>query len=290
MAVFFSFVDTSCQIATIDLIELRSGNWQWKLDTIDLETQTMTFGFGGFQDAHGGPVASNYFFAENILEELDAPSEWYVDRHARKIYFWPSSLELLEAGSSTLVVSQLQTVVRMAGSTTSAPTTGITLSGFTFAHTTTMFVAEKYSVPSAGDWSVLTRGTVELDGVQAVEIRGCSWAQIGGNGVSLSGRVHDTVIADGDFLKVGDSGIVSVGRLPPEAPFDGSHAKAEFPMNVTIERCHFGQTGVFGKQTSALFIAVSKRIIFRDNVLYDGPRAGININDGALLARHGVVA
>lgn len=203
-----------------------------------------------------------------------------MDRHARKIYFWPTSPTLLEATSdTTLVVSQLQTVVRMAG-TASAPATGITLSGLTFAHTTTMFVAEQYSVPSAGDWSVLSRGTVELDGVQAIELRGCSWAQIGGNGVSMSGSVRDTVIADGDFLKVGDSGIVSVGRLPPEAPFDGSHPKAEFPMNVTIERCHFGQTGVFGKQTSALFIAVSKRIIFRDNVLYDGPRAGVNINDG----------
>ena len=30
---------------------------------------------------------------------------------------------------------------------------------------------------------------------------------------------------------------------------------------------------MYGKQTSALFIAVSKRIIFTDNVLYDGPRA-----------------
>lgn len=224
---------------------------------------------------------------EQVLEELDAKSEFYVDRHARKIYFWPTSPTLLDAASaSTLVVSQLQTVLRIAG-TTSAPATGITFSGLTFAHTTTMFVAEQYSVPSAGDWSVLTRGTVELDGVKAIELLGCTWAQIGGNGVSMSGSVRDTVIADGDFLKIGDSGIVSVGRLPPEAPFDGSHAKAEFPMNVTIERCHFGQTGVFGKQTSALFIAVSKRIIFRDNVLYDGPRAGVNINDGQLFAPHG---
>ena len=113
------------------------GNWQWKLDSIDVETQvremrttfssfsvgvslsigslsqTMEFGFGGFQDAHGGPVASNYFFAENVLQELDAPSEWYVDRHAGKVYFWPP------AGGSTsdldLVVSQLQTVLRIEG-------------------------------------------------------------------------------------------------------------------------------------------------------------------------------
>ena len=49
--------------------------------------------------------------------------------------------------------------------------------------TASRFVAERYSVPSAGDWSVLSRGAVELDGVTGIELRGCSWAQIGGNGV-----------------------------------------------------------------------------------------------------------
>ena len=48
--------------------------------------------------------------------------------------------------------------------------------------TASRFVAERYSVPSAGDWSVLSRGAVELDGVTGIELRGCSWAQIGGNG------------------------------------------------------------------------------------------------------------
>eukprot|EP01046_Picozoa_sp_COSAG06_P005788 COSAG06_NODE_262_length_18897_cov_122.542877_10_plen_42_part_00 len=40
--------------------------------------------------------------------------------------------------------------------------------------------------------------------------------------MSLSGSVLDSVIADGDFLKTGDSGVVSVGRLPKEAPYDGT--------------------------------------------------------------------
>jgi hypothetical protein len=35
-------------------ISLSRGNWQWKVDSIDVESQTMQFGFGGFQDAHGG--------------------------------------------------------------------------------------------------------------------------------------------------------------------------------------------------------------------------------------------
>ena len=95
----------------------------------------------------------------------------------------------------------------------------------------------------------------------------------------MSGFVRDSIIADGDFIKLGDSGVVSVGELPEASPEDGTSVPT-FPSNVTIARNHFGQFGVFGKQTSALFIAVSKQISFVDNVLYDGPRAGVNINDG----------
>ena len=29
------------------------------------------------------------FFAQNILEELDSPGEWYLDRGERKLYFYP---------------------------------------------------------------------------------------------------------------------------------------------------------------------------------------------------------
>ena len=130
---------------------------------------------------------------------------------------------------------------------------------------------------------MLPRGAVELDGVIGVQLLGCTWAQCGGNALSLAGSVHDSVVADGDFIKTGDSAIVSVGRLPADAPYDGTAATASFPKNVTIARCHFGQIGVYGKQTSALFVAVSERISFVDNVLYDGPRAGININGSVFL-------
>ena len=46
------------------------GNWQWKLKSINTTDQVIQFGAGGWQDAHGGPVERNYFFAENVLEEV----------------------------------------------------------------------------------------------------------------------------------------------------------------------------------------------------------------------------
>ena len=78
--------------------------------------------------------------------------------------------------------------------------------------------------------------------------------------------VHNSSILDGDFIRTGDSGVVSVGQLPEATPHDGTGV-ATFPSDNTIARCHFGGTGVYGKQTSALFVAVSRRITFTDNTL-----------------------
>lgn len=36
--------------------------------------------------------AGHRYFVENILEELDSPGEWYLDRDGRKLYLWPKTL------------------------------------------------------------------------------------------------------------------------------------------------------------------------------------------------------
>jgi hypothetical protein len=242
------------------------------------------FGRGGWQDAHGGTVSHNYFFIENALDELDAPGEWYVDVDSRKIYYVPLAIQRGRIHEWNFVVTQISEIVSISGGraprSIQGPVSNVVLQGITFAHSTTTFLAERYTVPSAGDWSVLPKGAVTLNRAINVTINGCTWLQVNGNGVALHGMVHDTTISGGDFLKIGDSGIVLVGRLTKSRPYGESGAVATVPTNITIAQCHFGQTGVYGKQTSALFVALSKRIHFIDNVLYDGPRAGININDG----------
>ena len=141
------------------------GNWQWQLKEVDVAASTFKFGEGGWQDAHGGPVASNYFYAENVLEELDVPGEWYVDKSERKLYYWPKTTDRL--AEMSFAASQLSSIVELrpsepATGTGSKFVRGVTFDGVTFAHSATTYLAEKYAVPSAGDWSVLPSGAVTL--------------------------------------------------------------------------------------------------------------------------------
>ena len=55
---------------------------------------------------------------------------------------------------------------------------------------------------------------------------------------------------------------------------------SEYPHNNFIERNYFDTVGVNMKQTSCYFKAITFGNTIRDNICFNGPRAGLNWNDG----------
>ncbi len=52
------------------------------------------------------------------------------------------------------------------------------------------------------------------------------------------------------------------------------------------------QVGIFGKQTAGIFQSMATRTTIRRNVMFNGPRAGINFNDvlgGGHLVEHNLL-
>ena len=76
-------------------------------------------------------------------------------------------------------------------------------------------------------------------------------------------------------MRPGDSGVLLLGSTQA---VDGS--APTYPNNNTIARNHFHEIGLYGKQTSCIGQMLASNSTFEDNVCYNGPRAGININDG----------
>lgn len=83
------------------------GYWTWdwsdsyqKVQAIDPTTHEITL---AEPHHHYGYTKNQRFYYLNILEELDQPGEWVLDRHLGRIYFWPPAA----TDSSSILVSML---------------------------------------------------------------------------------------------------------------------------------------------------------------------------------------
>ncbi len=128
-----------------------------------------------------GPGGGKRFFALNLLEELDAPGEWYLDRTRGTLYFWPpAALEECD-----LSVSMLKTpLVSMRNAS------HITMRGLCLEH---------------------GRGTaVTIEDGSHNRLIGCEIRNVGGNAVDVMGGTDHAVIGC-DVHHIGSRGITLLG-------------------------------------------------------------------------------
>ena len=243
------------------------GNWQFPVAFRDMESRTISFSGGGYQEARGCRSGAEWYI-ENIVEELDAPNEWFYDDTSKMLHFFPNG-SLPGTGIGT-VFDQLFTV----DGTADIPVMNVTFVNLTFAHTASTFL-EKYEVPSGGDWAIHRGGTVFIEGVDGFLLQNCLFFSPGGNAVFLSNYVRNAVIEGNEFVYIGDSAIAAVGTAEL---IDGT--RGDQPRGTQILGNLVHEIGIWGKETSAYFQSLACQTTLRGNVFFNGPRAGINFNDG----------
>jgi len=129
---------------------------------------------------HYGYRKGQWFYAFNLLAELDAPGEWYLDRETGVLYFYPPAP--IEKGKA--VISILPTLITM------KETSHITLRGFTLE---------------------AARGTaITMGGGTQNQIVGCTIRNVGSLAVRVDGGTQNAVIGC-DIYGTGDGGIVLNG-------------------------------------------------------------------------------
>ena len=245
------------------------GNWQFAIDDRNEESNTIKWSYGGFQEARGCDSGREWY-VENIFEELDAPGEWFYDKTENKLYLFPNgSNDVPASGFGT----RLQQLLSIRG-TMDRPVYNVTLTNITFMHTEPTFL-EKHEIPSGGDWAIHRSGAVFVEGVDGFTIRQCLFDSPGGNGLVLSNYIRNAIIEENEFRYSGDSSIVLVGSTEL---IDGTNGNQPRGTKVIGNLVH--ESGMFGKQTSPYMQALTCQTELTGNVFFNGPRAGININDG----------
>ena len=245
------------------------GNWMFAIDQRNDTTRHISWSYGGFQEAGAGCAEGAEWLVDNIFEELDAPGEWFYDKNEQKLYLYPNGTDMPSSGVGTT----LQRLFDIQGSL-SHPVYNITLMNITFQHTEPTYF-EPYESPSGGAFSVHRGGAVFVEGVDGFTVQKCLFDSPGGNGIFLRNFVRNAVIEANEFRYVGDNAIAAIGSVNL---IDGTSGNQ--PRGTKITGNLVNEIGIFGKQTCAYIQSLACQTELTGNVFFNGPRAGINFNDG----------
>ncbi|CAF0815534.1 unnamed protein product [Didymodactylos carnosus] len=245
------------------------GSWVFEIASINSTENTIVFGRGGFQEARGSSDGGAYYVA-NIFEELDSPNEWFLNKDTRTLYFMPN-----ETMPQVFVASQIPCLISMSGSSMEDAVNNVLIQGLILTETSSTYMRD-YMVPGGGDWAVHRGGTIYLTNTKNVTITHNLFTQLGSNGVALIDHNVATSITLSEFVWLADSAIILVGSTNG---IDGFSVASQ-PDNTLIQSNLIHETGIYIKQSSPVLIAVSRSVSVVGNLMFNTPRAAINVNDG----------
>ena len=238
---------------------------------------------GGFQGSRGD-TQGEATYIENVFEELDAPGEYFYNESTQTLYLWHNDTSGTPPPSDgSLAVTVNRWIVNISG-TMAAPVRDVSLIGLGLRDTASTNM-DNHSMPSSGDWALPRSAVVFIEGSERTSVAGCVFERVDGNAVMLSAYNRNASIEMNEFAWIGASAVVVWGnafggdpRIPYGMGFDGS--SGDQPRGSLIAHNVMREIGVFVKQSSALTTFVSSENSFVENLVWNGPRAHVNVNEG----------
>lgn len=178
------------------------------------------------------------FYFLNVLEELDQPGEWFLDRETARLYFWPPDAALQE-GRAEVLLSTLAEPFLELNDAANVRVQGLVLEG--------------------------TRATaITIRGGTSNLVSGCVIRNIGNYGVTIQGGKGNGVVGC-DIFDTGDGGV----------SLDGGNRQTLTPGGHFVENCHFQRQGRWSKcyVPAVLVGGVGHRVAH--NLIHDHPHCAI---------------
>ena len=243
-----------------------------------------TFSRGAFQGSRGADTGEDSYI-ENVFEELDAPGEWFFNESTQMLYLWHNATSGVQPpADGSIVVTQVKSLFNVTGASPAAPIADVSLVGLGLRDTAYTYM-DPHSIPSGGDWTLERSAVVFIENATGVAVTDCVFERVDGNAVLLSGFVRNSTVSYNEFAWIGATAVASWGntdggdpRLPPGYGQDGSAGNQPRGNTVSFNLCH--ELGIWEKQSSFWTQFKSSENTVSSNVVFNGPRAHINFNDG----------
>lgn len=230
---------------------------------------------------------------ENIFEELDAPCEWYYNTNSGILYYYPENETELSQAECEIVTTE--EFLHIKGKSWDKPVANVHIRGIHFNRTHRTMFTRPYERPLRGDWGIVRGGAVFMENAEKIRIEDCTFEDMGGNAIMMSGYQKDNQVSNCDFCHIGATGVLIAGKLCAvrnASTYDGENhqtkirdflpgpASEDYPREIMISDNYFYDIGNYEKQTAAVCMSISESVSVLKNTVHHTSRAGINVHDG----------
>jgi len=220
--------------------------------------------------------------------------EWHFDNRSLLLTYKPNTTttgsgdheEGAAAAPNGEFVATREKVLFNVTGTQAAPAHHIAITGLTLrdaAHT----YFDSHGLPSGGDWALAKTGAISLVGTASINISGNLLTRLDGNAIFIGGYSRNCTVGSNEFECIGGSAIASWGdtgykltenattgdanTLPWPVGPDGRGGNQ--PRGTRVVGNIVREIGIWQKQSSAYFQAVSALSVVQGNVFFNGARA-----------------
>jgi len=246
---------------------------------------------GGWQNNRRMAMHDKYRFVENVFEELDTINEWFFDKKAKMLYYYPQ--KGLDVNKAKFETPQIAHLFEFKGSEKN-PVKNINIEGLTLTQTLRSFMENKEPLLRS-DWTIYRGGAVLYDGAVNCSLKNCSLTNLGGNAVFFNNYNRNCEVSGCLISEIGASAFCFVGdpnavRSPsfeywqyvPLAQIDRTPGPKtnNYPADCKVYDNLMFNLGGVEKQSAGVELSMCQNITVSHNTIYDVPRAGVNVSEG----------
>jgi parallel beta-helix repeat protein len=229
------------------------------------------------------PEPGDLYYVENILEVLDSPGEWYLDRKAGNIYYMPVKGE--DMAKTTVIAPALTQVINIQGKPEAGKfAENIKFKDLTFSHTgLSVYDTEKVGFYQA---AFGVPGMVYGEGIRNCSFENCDFIHFGTYAVELARGCSNNSIAGCNIYDTGAGGIKLGERQIRENEQEQTH-------DNEITDCSIYDGGLLFHSAVGILIFQSYDNLISHNHIHDfyytGISAGWTWGYGKSLAKGNII-
>ncbi len=229
------------------------------------------------------PNVNKGFYLENAIELLDRPGEFYFDKTAKRIYYYPFSDE--DMTTAQCYVGVTEGLLQVKGTDKNTRVTGLAFENIQFKYGAWNEVSKTGMLSNQADNLRETKNPtammqmpsqVRVECADNIAFRGCVFACLGSTALSMPNAVSNAVI-DGNVFKDISGLAISVGHFKHDKNIKADQAR---PTKIDITNNVIRRIGLEYRCAPAINAYYVSYVRIMHNDIQDVPYTGISLGWG----------